>query len=148
MILDSLEQSGRYEPLHASFARAFDFLRSVDLPKLPEGRNEIDGDRIFALVSRSTGRGRREAKLEAHRKYIDIQFIAEGTDTMGWRDLKSCASPEASFDVANDYIFYKDEPETWFEVAEGQFALFFPDDAHAPLAGDTSVTKVVVKVAV
>lgn len=148
MILDTLERADRYRRLHPGFEAGFRFLTEAEAASLADGRHEIDGDRVFALVSRVAGRGREASKLEVHRKYIDIQMVYEGADLMGWRDLRTCSRLEAPFDEQNDYAFYLDAPETWFDVGAGRFTIFFPEDAHAPLAGSGPLLKIVVKVAV
>lgn len=148
MILDTLDNFRRYYALHPRFRAAFEFLAQEDLLKLAEGKYAIDGDRVFALVSHSRGRGRELSKLETHRQYIDIQFIVSGVEEAGWKNLHKCASPEGDHDEDKDIRFYLDEPDTWLTVVPGQFAVFFPEDAHAPLAGSGNVHKIVVKVAV
>ncbi|HEY2895332.1 MAG TPA: YhcH/YjgK/YiaL family protein, partial [Pirellulales bacterium] len=87
MILDELASAARYEKLHAGFHAGFEFLMQANLASLESGRHEIDGDRVFALINRDPGRGRAGARLEAHRKYIDIQFLVSGQEEIGWRPL-------------------------------------------------------------
>jgi biofilm protein TabA len=147
MILDTLAAAARYERLHPDFRAAFDYLRSISLP-FAEGRHEIGGERLFAIVARNEGRGRDGAKLEVHRRYIDIQYCATGHEVIGWRPLGECCEPEGPFDEARDTQFFADRPLTWIDVRPGTFAIFYPDDAHAPLAGNGEVSKIVVKVAV
>jgi len=79
MILDCLAACERYTALHRGFADGFAFLQRADLADLEDGRYEIDGDRVFAMVARGTGRGREAARLEYHKGYIDIQFSISGT---------------------------------------------------------------------
>jgi YhcH/YjgK/YiaL family protein len=148
MILDSLDQASRYAPLHASFKTGFDFLRNRCRADLADGEVPIDGDRVFAIVARSKGRGRPAARLEAHRRYIDIQYVIEGHEVIGWSRLAGCVNPEAPYDREKDIIFFRDRAQTWFDVAPGSFAIFFPEDAHAPLAGEGPVLKIVIKVQV
>lgn len=145
MIVDRLAVSARYHPLHPLFSRAFDFLRDTDLAVLPPGRHEIDGDDLYVSVDHLDGRGHDGARLESHRRYIDIQVAFEGHEEIGWRPLASCQAP-APFDDARDIGFFDDRPDSWFTVAPGTFAIFFPDDAHAPLGGPGAVKKAIVKV--
>lgn len=147
MILDKLSQSGRYAGLHPDFARAFDFLSKTNLGSLSVGRHEIDGDRIFVLIQHETARGHNAATLEAHRKYIDIQYTFEGMEEIGWSPLDALRPPSGGFDEAKDIGFFRDDrPATWLSVPPGLFAVFFPDDAHAPLAGVGLLKKAVVKI--
>jgi YhcH/YjgK/YiaL family protein len=148
MILDTLESAARYAPVHPGFAPAFAFLRRPDLAQLADGRYEIDGDRVFALVQSGSGRGRAGARLEAHRRYIDIQFTVAGIEQIGWESLNTCRARAQGYDAARDVEFFTGEPVVWTALVPGMYAIYFPDDAHAPLAGSGSVRKVVVKVAV
>ena len=148
MILDILDNAPRYLALNKGFAKAFEFLRQPDLANLPEVKHTIDGDRVFAIVSKSPGRNKQDAMLEAHEKYIDIQFVVAGTDDMGWRPRATCTQPDADYDPENDVQFFKDEPDAWISTKMGAFVILFPDDPHMPMISSDAVHKIVVKVAV
>ena len=148
MILAGLIESDRYCALHPLFARAFEFLRNTDLKALEPGKHSVQGEEIFALVEACTGRTRAEAKLECHRRYIDIQQVLEGIDEMGWKPVAKCVDPATDYDAARDIRFFNDAPSSWIATPPGSFCLFFPDDAHAPLVSTGFIRKVVVKIAV
>jgi biofilm protein TabA len=148
MILDSLSQADRYLGLHPLLPRAFEFLRGSDLMALPPGRHAIQGEQLFAIVEACAGRTRVEAKLESHRRYIDIQLVLEGVDEMGWKPVAECVDPATGYDEARDIRFFNDAPASWIATPPGSFCLFFPDDAHAPLVSTGLIRKVVVKIAV
>ena len=148
MILDLLGQSGRYAGLHPGFPRAFEFLAATDLAALPPGRHTIDGDRLYVSIDHKDGRGRDGARLEAHRRYIDIQVTIEGDEEIGWMPLEACGSPAGGFDDSKDLGFFKAPVSTWLAVPRGSFAIFFPHDVHAPLAGRGPLKKAIVKIAV
>ncbi|PYR92141.1 MAG: YhcH/YjgK/YiaL family protein [Acidobacteria bacterium] len=147
MILDTLVRSGRYIALHPAFARAFDVLANRDLTTLEPGRHEIDRDRIYVSIDHNEGRGREGARLEAHRRYLDIQFTIDGGEEIGWMPLHQCRHPAGPFDLSKDIQFFSDLPRTWVAVPPGHFAIFFPEDAHAPLAGRGFLKKAIVKIA-
>jgi YhcH/YjgK/YiaL family protein len=147
MILDCLAEAARYASLHPGFAQAFRFLSESNLVLHEPGKHELDGQRLFVILSYDPGRGRARAKLEAHRQYIDIQYVVRGTDEMGWAPLSNCAQLETPYDAQRDVAFYADVPEVWLPVAAGQFVVFWPEDAHAPLAGEGELIKAVVKIA-
>lgn len=147
MILDSLENSALYEPMHPLFARAFEFLRN-EVQGLPSGKHVIEGDRLFALVSTSPPRGRDGTKLEAHRKYIDIQYIIKGTDVMGLKPTCECAQIDDQYNPQTDMAVVLDRPTNWVTVPQGSFTIFYPDDSHAPRASDQETTRAIVKVIV
>lgn len=148
MILDTLDQAARYERLHPGLPAAFRFLGQARAVELAPGRHEIDGRRLMAVVVREPGRGRDQAKLEVHRQYMDIQLAVSGTDVIGWKAAGRCTQPAGAFDASKDVGFFQDAPEAWIAVPPGVWALFFPADAHAPLAGQGPLHKLVVKVAV
>lgn len=147
MILDTLARGAAYAALHPHFAKAFEFLCRGDLATLADGRYELEGDQLFVLVMTADGRGQQGAKLEVHRRYIDIQVVLTGEDTMGWSPLAGCRD-SLGFDEAKDVGFFGGSPEAWLRVGPGRFAVFWPEDVHAPLAGTGSVRKAVVKVVV
>jgi biofilm protein TabA len=147
MILDTIQNAERYYSTHPGFKAAFEWLRKQSAVKLPAGRQEINGDRLYANVVTSPGRGQAAAKFEAHREYIDIQYMAEGFDLMGWRHLDKTMVGKG-FDAVKDCELYEDRPELWIPVPIGHFAIFFPEDAHAPMGGDGPMYKLVAKVRV
>ena len=150
MILDRLENAERYFPLHAGFRPACDFLRRTDFTKLTPGKHEIDGAKLFLMLNQGQGRSRRDVKLEVHRQYIDIQYTIEGPDEIGWKSLKTSHQIDTPFDSQHDYGLFADLPESWIAVPPGSFAIFFPEDAHAPMGArtDCKLLKGVIKVAV
>jgi beta-galactosidase beta subunit len=50
------------------------------------------------------------------------------------------------YDSGKDCVFFKDKSNFWFKLSKGSFVIFFPEDAHAPLAGNSRVKKAVIKV--
>ena len=78
MIIARLEDANRYVGQSQGLAKGFDFLRNPQLAALPDGRHEIDGDRLFAIIARGFGRGQAESPLEFHQRYLDIQFVVSG----------------------------------------------------------------------
>jgi len=148
MILDAAACHQRYVPLHPLFERAFRFLSDTDLGSLAPGRHPIDGDRLYVSIDHVQGRGRDGARLEAHRRYIDIQYTIAGNEEIGWCPLADCGAPSGGFDDTRDIGFFDRRPATWLCVPPGTFVIFYPDDAHAPLGGNGPLKKAIVKVAV
>jgi YhcH/YjgK/YiaL family protein len=148
MILDSLASLPKYIQLNVRFAKVLEFIRRVNLDMLPPGRHEIDGDAVYVSVVETELRKRNDALLEAHRRYIDVQVILEGTETMGWAPLATCSRVNKPYVEPSDIEFYEDDASSWIPVQSGQMAIFFPQDAHAPLVGDGRVRKLIFKVLV
>lgn len=148
MVVDTLAEASRYEPLHRGFRAAFDFLRDTDVRSLAEGRTVIDGDRLFALVQSYATQPVEGGKLEAHRTYIDIQFVVSGEEHIGYAPLGGLP-PDAPFDAEKDIGFYRGEAACLVKLSAGMFAVFYPHDAHLPgrhLTVPSRVKKVVLKV--
>lgn len=148
MILNTLANFDRYLSLHPDFAAALNFLRRSDLAALPPGRHAIDGDRLYAMVARDPGRTRAAAACEGHRRYLDLQLVLAGDEEMGWRPRATCRTVKTAYDTVKDIEFWSDSADTWIRVPPGSLAVFFPDDAHAPMVGSGPIHKVIVKVAV
>lgn len=150
MILDTLPQWRRYAALNPRFAQAFAFLEQAT-PGIADGRHEIDGDAMFALVQRYDTR-EAVGQLEAHRRYVDVQCILRGREVIQWAPLASLGEPTRPYDDVKDAAFFSGDADLVpVRLAAGQFAILFPDDAHAPCcawAEPEPVIKIVVKVAV
>jgi len=142
MILDSLENSRRYMALYKGFPKAIEFLLRPDLNELPVKNYEIDGDRVYAMVAKDSGRKKEDALLEIHEKYIDIQLVLKGTDEMGWKSKPSCKHPAVKYDKESDIQFFTDNPDAWLPVKPGFFVIFFPEDAHMPMISSGQLHKV------
>ncbi len=147
MILDTLAVAGRYSALGRHLATALAFLQRGDLAQLTDGRYEVDGDRVYAMVMRAPGKGPNGAKLEAHRKYIDIHYTVAGCEVIGWRHVGDCHEAEP-YETGRDVQFFADAPVSVVAVPAGAYAITFVEDAHAPMMGTGEVHKVVMKVAV
>lgn len=150
MIVDRLERVARMT-LSPRIAKALAALRSGELDGKAPGRYELEGDRVFALVQEYTTRPRSEGKLEAHRKYIDVQYVTKGAEAMGYAPIEGLAVTDA-YDDAKDVALFAGIGDS-VTVRAGMVTIFFPDDAHAPGLGVTPqggepVRKIVVKVAV
>ena len=151
MVLDTLANAARYESLNSRFAKAFAFLRTVDGTQ-ELGRHDLDGDHCFALVQTYETKPIEKAKFEAHRKYIDVQFIQSGRETILWAPLDTMKEETMAYSDEKDAALWKLTADTTpLHVSAGHFAILWPEDAHAPCIEwdkPEQVFKVVIKVAV
>ncbi len=149
MIADTLEQRHRYVGLSPRFAAAFDFLEKLPADQ-PTGRFELDGDHCFALVQSYTTRPVAKATFEAHQRYIDIQFIQAGRETILWSPLAGLTQVTQPYSTEKDIVFFATPAQmTPLDLRAGQFTIFFPEDGHAPgleCDGPSEVRKIVIKV--
>lgn len=151
MIQGTLDHASRYEALSPRFAQVFAFLRKVDGTQ-ELGRHDIDGDNVFALVQTYETKPIEKALFEAHRKYIDVQFIHSGRETILWAPLEAMQEQTLAYNETKEAALWKLVPDvTPLHMSAGHFAILYPEDAHAPCIEwekTEQVFKVVVKVAV
>ena len=149
MITDTFDQRQRYLGLSPRFADAFNFLQKLPASQ-PDGRYDIDGDNCFALVQTYTTRPLAQALFETHRKYIDIQWLLAGFETMFWSPLAALTQVTQPYVAEKDVIFYATPSHrTPISLRAGEFVIFFPEDGHAgglEYGGQSEVRKVVIKV--
>jgi YhcH/YjgK/YiaL family protein len=129
------------------------YLRETDFSKVPLGRQEIDGSKIYTMVSEYDTQPKEVRRPEAHKKYVDIQFIYTGEEMIGTGPLAGAGEVAEDRLAEKDAIYYKTlSTETFHVLSAGMFAVYFPWDAHRPncSAGETAakVKKVVVKIAI
>ena len=149
MIWNKLTEVKRLYKIHSGFAAAFDFLKRRDLTELPVGTYEIDGTHIYAMVQEGNGHGNDAAKLETHRRYIDIQYTVSGNEVIGCGQASECTPDADGWNTEKDICFFIEKPDFMLPIPAGCFAVFFPEeDAHAPMAGVGPIRKVVVKIEV
>lgn len=146
MILEPLSFLAALSPLHRHFLKAFDFLSTLEQEGFPEGVFPLEGEELIALVETTTGKGKKNAQLEAHKRYIDIHYVLSGEDLIGWKPTSACQTIAQEYLTEKDKVLFQEDPESWFPLKPGYFALFFPHDAHAPCAGKKALKKVVLKV--
>ncbi len=151
MIAIPLAGADRQVPPLPGLEKALEFLRRPGAAALPDGEYELDGRRVYAIVQRYSTAAAPEPRFEAHRRYVDAQYVAEGEEVIGWAPLDRLAVTEP-YDPAKDICFGR-AAGAWTPVrlGAGELALLWPDDAHAPrlAAGAPGpVVKIVVKVEV
>ena len=148
MVLDRIENAERSFPLHPGFKPAFAFLKTLDIDALEPGRHPIDGDRLFMVVVKGPGKGKDKTRLEAHRRYIDIQCTLSGTDLIGWKNIRRCAAEGLGYNDEKDIEFFPSGDCVWVPVPAGCFGVYFPEDVHAPSGAVEELVKVILKVKV
>ena len=146
MILDRLENAALYRSVLPRIGAAFDFLKT-GAAKLAPGKHLIDGDKLMAIVEEYTTRPANLAKWESHRKYWDVQFVERGVERMGYANLSQMRIAQ-EYDAEKDYALYNGNGD-FITVKAGMFAVYAPQDVHAPglAAQDPQpVRKIVMKV--
>jgi YhcH/YjgK/YiaL family protein len=131
--------------------KAFEFLKSNDLASLEIKRYDIDGDNLYATVSEYLSKNESDARYEAHKKYIDIQYVVSGKELIGIAPLSQKKEELEAYDPVKDIEFMTVEGGKDYMALPDRFFILFPDDAHRPGLKDmenSPVRKIVVKVKV
>lgn len=147
MIIDTLNNASKYYSAHPLFAKAFEYINQTDLANAADGKSDI-GDGLKAIYSNAPGKTKEASlsKFECHNKNIDIQVCINGLETIGWKPREKCVTPNGDYNAEKDVQFYNDSPDTFFQLTNGQFAIFYPEDVHAPMIGEGEIKKLVIKV--
>jgi biofilm protein TabA len=148
MIIDTLQNASRYFSVHPLFTKAFEYIQKTDLDTVEPGKYEIDGENLKGIFSNKKGMtaGESAAKFECHNKHIDIQVCIKGVEKIGWKPRENCYSENGVYNAEKDVQFYSDAPGMFFQLTNGQFVIFFPEDVHAPMIGEEEIKKLVIKV--
>ena len=130
------------------YAKAIEYIRTVDLNSLENGKHFIDGDNLFVNIVDSNMKTPQQARLEVHDKYIDIQIPLSKSEVFGMKPRSECQEPDGEFNIEKDILFFKDASEEFITAQIGDIVTFAPDMAHAPLIGEGVIHKAIFKVKV
>ncbi len=144
MIKDDIKNAEKYYSLHSDFKKAFEFLKNGTWVF---GKNELD-DKNYVNVQEYITKSLDAAKPEAHRKYIDIQFMIKGKERIGICDIEK-TKPDVPYDEKTDLEFLSSDEIDFITLDEGEFVIFYPNDVHMPsleLKTASNVIKAVAKI--
>lgn len=149
MIKDSLKNAEVYYALSENLKKGFEWLKTQDLKNIEPKKYFIDGEKVFANVQEYETKD--DAKYETHRRYIDIQYMIRGKELVGVTEKSNCKTCN-EYNSETDLEFMECfKEEHYEELNEGEFLVFYPQDAHKPSINpgeELKVKKVIVKVAV
>ena len=103
-------------------------------------------DDLFINLDEVELKLKEEQRLEFHKGYIDVQVPLLQPETMGWTALSDLGKPDIAYNPTTDCGFYKQAAREYLKVEPGQFTVFFPEDAHAPIIGEGLQRKLVGKI--
>lgn len=149
MIIDHIDNAAIYDGVAPRLTAALAYLRDTDFAGMELGRYDIDGDAIYAMVQAYTTKDVSKGMWEAHRRYIDVQYVVSGNERMGYANLDGLTVSKA-YEEEDDYLLLEGDGD-FLTMPAGTFIILGPQDAHMPqIAAGTpcEVSKVVVKVAV
>ncbi|MDO4160192.1 MAG: YhcH/YjgK/YiaL family protein [Prevotellaceae bacterium] len=134
MIIDTIENLGKYESLNPLFKEVVDFIAKNDLNALETGKHEIKGKDLFVNIQIAKGKTKETALMETHKNMIDIQIPLDAEETYGYSPL--CDLPEVEYNDVKDVSKYEVAAESYVTCKPGEFAMFFPQDGHTPCISD------------
>ncbi|WP_378954107.1 YhcH/YjgK/YiaL family protein [Pelosinus sp. sgz500959] len=146
--IDNLDDENIFYP--EVLRKGLAYIKNTDFSAMADGKYEIDGENMFAIVSKYTPDAKENRKTETHIKYIDIQYIHSGEELIGFSRLSDKAEISEEYSEEKDATFYNSvENENYSKVSAGMYALCFPWDIHRPgctSQPDVIVHKVVLKI--
>lgn len=152
MIFDKMDNISDYYDKWPILKKVYDFVCDFNKNNLPDGTYEIDGKRVFAMVqSYRTKQQTPEMMFEAHKKYIDLQYILNGIEKIRWAKLDNVKLVEEHYSSGGDIAFYEGDSMIDFTLTKNTFLLLNSEDAHLPGLSeqkDVNVRKIVFKIAV
>jgi YhcH/YjgK/YiaL family protein len=128
--------------------KSFDFIRKSIQGDIEFRKYDIDGDKVYAIISGYPSRNEEDCRYEAHRKYIDIQYVLKGSELIGHADIKGRKEILSPYDPVNDIEFMTVDEGKNLKASQNSFFIFFPEDVHRPGIQDgknSIVEKIVVK---
>lgn len=147
MIIDRLKNASQYYGMGPGIKLALEYLQKTDFAELEPGKYEIEGSNVYAMVQQYETKQMEKGVWEAHRKYIDVQYVYNGTEQMGYSNIEGMKVAK-EYDESGDYLLLEGKGN-FIKLTSGFFAIFAPDDVHMPCVAidtPTEVKKVVVKV--
>lgn len=152
MIFDKMDNISDYFEELPLLKKVEEFVADFNHKKLSDGTYEIDGKRVFAMIqSYRTKQQTQEMMFEAHKKYIDLQYIVNGIEKIRWAKLDKVDLVEERYSSGGDIAFYEGDAMFDFTLTKGTFLLLYPEDAHLPglsAQKDINVRKIVFKIQV
>ncbi len=146
MVVDTLDNLSKYEALNPLFKEVLAFLQNNDLNEMEEGKYPICGDDLFLNLTTAKGKAPDAAVLETHNQMIDIQIPLSTAETYGYTPRQDL--PEAEYNAEKDITKIPDLiAQDYITCSPGMFAIFFPQDGHAPcISMEPAIKKAIFKV--
>jgi len=151
MIKNSLKYTKNYYNLSSKIEEALKYLENHNLKDFTNGKYEILGDDIYVNVQDYQTKPLSEGKWEAHRKYIDIQFMIEGEEKIGVGEIQNFQTSKEYDEVCDVEFLTTNEPAQFIQMNKNDYLILYPYDVHMPqinFKDSAYVKKAVVKVKV
>ena len=148
MIIDRIRNSHLYYAVNARFKQAFEYIQQIDMDAIPAGKYEIDGKNMYALVQQYNTKPGELGLWEAHRRYIDLQYVVQGAERVGYANINYLE--QGDYDPDKDFLPLHGAGD-FVTLHSGNFVFLMPEDAHMPAIAIDSpapVRKIVIKITV
>lgn len=146
IIITNIRDCSKYSSRHPLFNKIFEFIKNTDFDKLPEGRTDIEGDKLFVNHIRTNGKD--NGAMEMHRDYIDLHFLISGEETIGIKRTENVISYSKIYDKESDCALTEEGPDEYIRLIPGQMAIIYPDYAHLPALSSGPIHKIIAKILV
>ncbi len=148
MIIDRISNARLYYGVNSKFIRAFEYIDQINIDAVPVGKHEIDGEAMYLLVQEYNTKLKEQGVWEAHRRYIDLQYVVQGSERIGYANINHLQ--QGAYDASKDFLPLHGEGDQ-VTLHSGSFVLLLPEDAHMPgmaVGGPALIKKIVIKIAV
>ncbi|SFR52046.1 YhcH/YjgK/YiaL family protein [Thiomicrospira sp. ALE5] len=145
MIFDHQLHASHYLGLHKAIDEAIEFIQDPSaIAQLSFGRQTIS-PQLDAIVDQYMTGQSQDRYLEAHRRFVDLQLMLDGSEMMQVATLTD-QTPVQAYEEQQDFALY-DLQGQMIHVAQHHFVIFMPQDAHLPCLGQPSkpVKKLILK---
>ncbi len=149
MIIDTIKNASQYADLHPDFTKVLQEIAAIDPLTAKAGRYDIPDSKAFFMIQKYETKDRSEGLWEAHRKYIDLQYVLSGIELIGYKEISSLQE-SVTYNEESDAAFLQGEGD-FLQMGEGMFMVLYPQDAHMPcicVDAPCSVVKIVAKLPV
>ena len=147
MIFDKIENIEKYRGLHVRIDKVIDFLKENDLKMFNNGKHNVDSDDVYVNVDQYFTKRHECAKLEGHKKYIDLQVMLSGEEYIGYAPVME-QPVIATYSDDKDIEFYEGS-YSLLRMEVGMFMIFFTNELHIPclkVNDEINVRKAVFKI--
>ena len=146
MLYGTLKHLDSYRGIHPGIMRGLEILRDTDFSQLEDKRYDVDGDNLFFSLQSYESKPSNNTP-EAHKQYVDIQFLVSGRERMGVAPLEDMVEVAEARPEGDIWLYHG--PTDELLLTGDRFAVLWPEDAHAPgiaVDGPEPCRKCVVKV--
>ena len=144
----------KYAEVKKYSQEAAEFMENFKPENYADGRYDLNEEGLFENIQSYTTNPRENQKYEAHRRYIDVQYIITGKDGFCLKDISEMTEADiiVPYSEESDIMFFSNKVEgEYHALTDGEFLVMPPECAHMPgmAVGEPSpVRKMVVKIPV